>query len=89
MKRYGKLPDAIENAPELQPGLELYWDAFFDLNSCRTHGMGTITEIPWSAIDAYARRYEIEGFLFDRLVAYISAMDASYLKFLRDKVDKK
>lgn len=35
------------------PGLELYLNAFWDLNSCRQIGMD-VGPIPWTAIQKYA-----------------------------------
>lgn len=89
LKRFGRLPEEIKNAPELNPGLDLFWDAFADLASCRSPGFGTLSQIPWTAINDYAIRFGIEGFLFDRLIYYISEMDNFFLKKLREKVDSK
>lgn len=85
MARTGKLPDAIQNAPDLQPGLELHFEAFIALSSCRTHGMSSLSSIPWTAINDYAVRFGIEGQQFERLVAYIGAMDDHFLKVMRKK----
>lgn len=65
-----EIPDRLLNAPELNPGSYFFWNAFIELNSCRDDG-----EIPWTAIDRYARRYKIDGELFEDLVETINALD--------------
>lgn len=53
MRRGLPLPDKIQNAPELEPGLELYLRAFYELDSCRSVGMGE-GPIPWTAMEQWA-----------------------------------
>ena len=80
------LPDRIANAPELKPGLELYLSAFFDLNTERSHAMG-ITLIPWSSIANYARFYDFDEEMTERLFYLIQAMDAAHTARLQKKYD--
>lgn len=73
------VPDAIQNAPVLAPGLELYWEAFMELSSCRSIGMG-IGPIPWTAIRAYAAYLGLgDGEDFHRFQTLVRGMDAVYL----------
>lgn len=69
------LPPKIANAPQLKPGLELYWWAFADLSTCRSGGLEE-GPIPWTACAKYA---EIHGFnerqLYD-LCFFVREMDS-------------
>lgn len=46
------LPDFIQNAPQLHPGLEFYLEAFWDLHTCRQFGMD-VGPIPWRDVEKY------------------------------------
>jgi hypothetical protein len=76
------LPPHIENRPELEAGLDFYWDAFWAISSCRPQGLGPIE---WTAIDSYARRYRITGYEFERLVLIVNNMDAAFLNHNSEK----
>lgn len=83
--RMGKpIPDRILNAPELQLGLELYLDAFFDLDSERTHGFG-LTPIPWSSIKGYAEAWEFDEEQTRDLLFLVKKMDQAHLERLEAK----
>lgn len=72
--------------PGLWPHLQIYQDAFDDLLSERRDG----GPIPWTAIDAYARRYGItEPEHFERLVVCVQALDREHLAYLRSKLETK
>ena len=73
------LPQSIQNAPELWFGLELYLNAFFDLNTERSSGMG-VGPIPWSAIDRYAERHGFDDEQRTDLQYHIRALDATYIE---------
>jgi len=78
------IPDAIANAPELQIGLQLYLDAFFDLDSERSHAFG-VTRIPWSSIKNYAEQWQFDEQQTEDLLFFIKRMDASHLERLAAK----
>lgn len=79
-------PESIQNAPELLGGLSLYYEAFFDLDTCRSEGGG---RIPWTAMETYAARLGIEdGDDFDRFVYLIREMDQECLGVLKSKANK-
>lgn len=78
------LPDRIANAPKLITGLQLYLQAFFDLDSERSHGMG-IAMIPWSCITNYAMAYEFSEEQTQDLIYFIRAMDGEHVKRLAKK----
>jgi hypothetical protein len=82
-----KLPRAIRDAPELALGLELYYLAFWDLDSCRAIGMGE-GPISWLAVDAYAAARGLGSEQRSDLHAFIPAMDRAYLKHCAAERDK-
>lgn len=83
------LPTNIANAPELEKGLELYLNAFFDLDSERpVAGMGGLARIPSSAVRAYRKEFELDEVQSEMLSEYISSMDAAYIKFQTAKNGK-
>ena len=65
-----------------------YFDAFFDLDSERSHGMG-YTRIPWTSIAEYAMFYSLDEDQTERLFTHIKAMDAAYIKRLAADADAK
>lgn len=82
------LPDHIQNAPELTQGLELFYNAFQDLSSCRTAGM-SLGPIPWTAMDQYCVRYGINGEQRDDLFHHVEKLDEAYREYVEKKAEKK
>lgn len=78
------IPDAIKNAPRLSVGLELYWEAFFELNTTRPAGWG-VHPIPWNSIRDYAEAYEFSDEQTASLFHHIRNMDQVF----RDHHSKK
>lgn len=78
------LPERIANAPSLRFGLNFYLQAFFDLDSERSQGLG-LGRIPWLAIQEYARFYECDEEQTDCLIYFIRAMDSAHLKNVEAK----
>lgn len=77
MKRDGLQPvGRISKKPKLPTGLILYYEAFFDLDTERNHGMG-LASIPWSAIVRYGEYYSLDT---DELIFFIKAMDNAHLE---------
>lgn len=72
------LPGRIQNAPQLEIGLELYYGAFWDLTTCRPGGW-TVTPIPWSAIKEYGELNEFDPDQMEDLFVYIRLMDNAYI----------
>lgn len=88
MRRRQPLPDAIANAPELFSGLEVYYEAFLELTTCRQVGFGE-GPIPWDAIDRYAERHGIaDEEDYEDFVDMVRALDDAYLKHRRDKAER-
>jgi len=78
-KMGGRIPAAIQNAPQLFMGLELYLSAWLDLNSCRNSGMSA-GPIPWLAIHEYAKELEFDDDQRESLHYHIVAMDRAYFQ---------
>ena len=81
-------PKAIQSAPELWLGLELFFGAFLDLDGDRPSGW-TIRPIPWTALMNYAEAYNIVDEQREDLLYYVRAMDKAYIKRLENKAKKK
>lgn len=47
--------------------------------------MGGESPISFMALDAYARRYSIEGEAFDRFLTFMSALDDEWLEYQAKK----
>lgn len=72
------LPDKIANAPVVTLGLQLYWVAFMELNSCRGIGMGP-GPIPWTAIREYCLEFRLDEDQAEDMFFIIRQLDNSYL----------
>jgi len=90
LKMRKPLPKKIQNAPELNLGLELYWNAFWDLSTCRSTGFGA-GPIPWLAILEYTRTFEFDEEQQEDAFYLVRVMDNAYLNHHADKegTDKK
>lgn len=78
------LPQKIQNAPDLQTGLAIYFDAFMDLNTCRPMGLEP-GPIPWLAINQYCDTLEVDKEQREDMHYFIREMDNAYYKFHKDK----
>ena len=78
-------PDFIKNKPELFEASLFYWGAFHDLDTDRRPSMSSLAPIPWSAINSYALRYDLEGWRFQEFEQIIKAMDSFYRGLLAKK----
>lgn len=78
------MPQAIAGAPQLIPGMELYYNAFFDLSSSRNQGMG-IGRIPWTAIKDYGDCWGLSEEQMEDLFYFVRAMDNVYLEHYSKK----
>ena len=78
------IPERIANAPELRLGLQLFIQAFFDLDSERSHSMGLVA-IPWTSINDYAKAYNFDEEQTEDLFFFIRKLDTSHLKRLESK----
>lgn len=81
------IPDKIANAPDLEIGLDLYWNAFATLTTSRQVGMG-MGPISWESMIGYCVINEIEGEQRDDLIYLLNKMDGEYLKQSSKKAPK-
>ncbi len=72
-----KLADSFQIQEELPDDLYFVYQAFWDLDTCRSRGYG-MGPIPWVAINEYALRYSVND--FDYFTRIILAMDTVYLE---------
>lgn len=85
--RFGNpLPDRIANAPRLQLGLEIFIQAFYELDSERSHGLGP-TPIPPHLIKEYAATYDFDEEMTDDLLFFVRGIDKEHLKEIKRKQD--
>jgi len=81
------MPERIANAPELQNGLQVYLQAFFDLDAERTHALA-LTPIPWTSINGYSTAYKFDEEQTEDLLYHIRKMDNAHLSRLSKKQPK-
>ena len=80
MREHLPLPQRIQNSPELEMGLDLFYSAFFDLHTCRPIGMGQ-GSIRWTDIDEYCNRLELVGDQREDMHYHIRVMDNAFLEW--------
>lgn len=73
------IPDFIRNKPELDPGLDVYLQAYFDLDGERTHAFGP-TAIPVTSMLQYANAFKFDDDQLDDLIYFVRKMDTENLK---------
>lgn len=86
-KRGLPLPGFIQDAPTLLPGLDLYYEAFQELSTCRPYiGLeGVPGPIPWTAVDRYGASKDFDEEAQDYLEKLIRALDDEFLTYMREK----
>ena len=87
MERDGVAPPKVLTVqPRLPVGLVMYLEAFYELDTERTHTMGphgiSVARIPWSRILRYAEHYDYD---VDELLFFIRKMDDAHLEQLVSK----
>lgn len=81
-----RLPPArIQNAPDLLPGLEIYYDAFNRLTSSRALAKGLVGAIPYSAISGYCKDEGIEGETREDMIYHVERLDLAYISWQIDR----
>ena len=88
MRNGEPIPERIANAPELREGLFLYLQAFFDLDTERSHALAP-TAIPWSSMADYANVFGFSQEQKEDLFYLIRSMDSEHLKRIAKKADGK
>lgn len=79
------IPPSILNAPVVPPESQFYLQAFCDLSTCRQIGFGGFGSIPWTAMNEYAIRFNVE--CFDMFSRIIRALDGKWLERSNSKKD--
>ncbi len=74
------IPERIQNAPDLFMGLELTFNAFIELNTCRNTGWSA-GPIPSWAIDEFADRADLNEDEIEDLHYHMRMMDGEFLKY--------
>ncbi len=78
------LPEKIRNAPTLQWGLELFYNAFFDLHTCRPVGMVEMG-IRWLDIKQYCLFEGFDEEQTEDAFYFIRMMDNAYLDWKKQQ----
>lgn len=73
-------PQFILDAPALDDGLSVFWDAFWDLMTCRD-GLGGL--VPWTAIELYCDRLEADKSLRRLMHRYFRGMETFHRDFMK------
>jgi len=81
-------PQAIQKAPELWMGLELFYSAFLDLDGDRPSGW-SLMRIPWTVMADYAHAYNIVDEQREDLFYLVREMDKAYVAHMDKKSKKK
>lgn len=84
----GPLPVAIQNAPQLMPGLSLYFEIFRVLSKTRQISMSGVGSIPYPALSKYLDDNEFYGWEREKAVEIIVRMDEAFTAHI-DKERKK
>lgn len=74
------IPDRIQNSPSILPGLELYYIGFLDLNSSRPLGFSGVGPIPWSVVEDYCVKKELDEEQNEAMHHHIGELDKAYIK---------
>lgn len=87
VKNRQPIPDAIANAPVLLFGLDFYFRAFMDLNTCRATGMGR-GPIPWVDLNTYADSTGLAGDDKEVFLYLLQKVDDEYLAWAKTQDEK-
>ena len=74
--------------PELDQDAERLWRAFNELQGDRPLGMGGAGGLPFVAIDAWARRNDVDGDEFHWLMAGLAVLMDTQLRHENERRDK-
>lgn len=82
------IPETVSDRPEIRPDLEIYWEAYMDLNGTRASGFG-LGPIPWTALDRFAARHGLDDpEEFQNLKEIVWLVDKEYLTWHEDQKKK-
>jgi hypothetical protein len=86
-KDESEIPAALLDEPDLLQGLDLYYNAFWELSSDRQVGMSA-GPIPYSSIVTYCREWGLDEELSSNMLKLVRKMDGHFLEW-QDKQSKK
>lgn len=87
-KRRQRIPDVIANAPQLEYGQEVFYEAFAELSTERHPGYSGVLPIPASKIREYGIRIGyVEEEDNDYFYDMVRVLDLSYCKHLNGKFE--
>ena len=78
------LPQRLENAPSLLPGLELYYMGFMDLMASRQVGF-SVGPIWWETVQKYCETYRLGEEQTEDMHYHIRNLDTVYLDYQQKK----
>jgi hypothetical protein len=78
------IPDQLLNEPELLQGLDLYYNAFWNLCSDRQLGM-SVGPIPYSSIANYCKDWKLDEEMSDNMKKLVRKMDGTFLEWQEKK----
>lgn len=82
------IPDKVRDAPELRKGLELYFNAYMDLDDERQYGMMGACALPWSSIAMYSQFYGLDEEQTESMLFLVRRMDRANLLEMEKKQPK-
>jgi len=75
-------PKFLRERPSVMVGLEIFYEAFHELSSCRQIGLG-IGPLPFTAIVDYCDRFEMDE---AQTIEILRRMDDLFLEHCRESV---
>ena len=69
--------------PTLDPDMLPYVEAFYDLNSCRSIGMGAVGSIPYTAILHWLEFWDVGD--ADIFISIVQAIDHVYMSIVNEE----
>lgn len=79
-----ELPDRIKNKPTLRVGLELYLDAFLELDSERDYTFGPGV-LKWSSMYTYAMYLNLDEWQIEKFFYFMRRLDNKRVSMLSKK----
>lgn len=77
-------PRFLRDKPDLLIGLELFYTAFSELNTCRSSGWNA-GPIPFTAMMDYSQAFGFSERQTSDLIFLVRAMDRAYLQYIERK----
>jgi hypothetical protein len=82
------IPDKILNAPDLEPGLQLYMDCFNDLNHSRFNSSGFVGRLHYNLIDLWCNNNGVYGDQKLAVIHIIGKLDFVYVTWQFEQMKK-